>query len=112
MAKRRLATAFCFFLIALIGTSLFAKQMVPDKKRQAEIRKALIEHGYKAGKTWSETQEILRGIAKEHHWQHIRAPDARVLILLGLGNQYSDIRVTLPHEPTTLDKESMQPIQP
>jgi hypothetical protein len=66
---------------------------VPDAKRQAQIQAALVSHGYKAGKSWPETQEILRSIAKDHHWQTTHAPDARVLILLGLGNKYSDEQI-------------------
>lgn len=85
------------FLIFLFAAPVMGKgrpgQRVPDAKRQKEIRAALVEHGYKPGKTWSETQEILRGIARENHWQHTHAPDARVLILLGLGNPHSDPQV-------------------
>jgi hypothetical protein len=64
--------------------------MQPDLKRQAQIRAALVEHGYPPGKDWRETQNVLREIAREHHWQHQHAPDARVLILLGLGNKHSN----------------------
>lgn len=80
--------------VLLLASSLTAKgkpgQLVPDPKRQAVIRTALLEHGYQSGKTWVQTQDILREIALEHHWQVQHAPDARVLILLGLGNPYSD----------------------
>ena len=62
------------------------KQMQPDSKRIREIQAALIDHNYAPGKTWKETQDILRGIARMHHWQTHWAPDARVLILLGLSN--------------------------
>lgn len=72
---------------------LYARQTQPDIKRVREIQAALVDHGYAPGKTWHETQEILRGIALDHHWQIHRAPDARVLILLGLGNKYSDPEV-------------------
>lgn len=82
------------FLALFLSTSTWSKhkpgQLQPDEKRQREIRAALVAHGYKPGHTWSETQDILRQIAREHHWQHTHAPDARVLILLGLGNKYSD----------------------
>jgi hypothetical protein len=81
-------------LILLIAPIVCANgkpgQLVPDPKRQAEIRRALVEHGYKPGKTWPETQEILREIARVHHWPHTHAPDAKTLIFLGLGNRYSD----------------------
>jgi len=83
---------FLFLLFA--AAPLFAKQTQPDAKRVHEIQAALIDHGYTPGKTWHETQEILRGIARDHHWQIHRAPDARVLILLNLGNEHSDLDVT------------------
>lgn len=70
------------------------KQLQPDPKRVLEIRAALITHGYEPGKTWPEIQMQLREIARLHHWQTRHAPDARVLILLGLGNKYSDESVT------------------
>ncbi len=70
-----------------------ARQTQPDMKRIKQIQVALIDHGYAPGKTWHETQEILRTIAQNHHWQTHRAPDARVLILLGLGNEHSDTDV-------------------
>jgi hypothetical protein len=72
-----------------------AKQTQPDPKRVLEIKQALIAHGYEPGKSWPQVQELLRGIAREHGWQTHHAPDARVLILLGLGNKYSDPAVAL-----------------
>jgi len=97
MESQRTRNRWLLVLALVFSTNLCAKgrpgQRVPDAKRQHEIRQALVEHGYKSGKTWSETQEILRDIAREHHWQHTHAPDARVLILLGLGNKYSDPQV-------------------
>src|SRR5271155_1090842 len=77
-------------ILFLSATLTSANQLQPDAKRQKEIRTALVTHGYQAGRTWSETQEILKGIAKEHNWQRTHAPDARVLILLGLGGKHSD----------------------
>jgi hypothetical protein len=68
-----------------------ARQVQPDPKRIREIQSALTSHNYAAGKTWRETQEILRQIARTHHWQTHWAPDARVLILLGLSNNDSQI---------------------
>jgi hypothetical protein len=65
-------------------------QLQPDIKRQREIRLSLASHGYQPGTTWAETQSILRQIARDHHWQTKHAPDARVLILLQLGNKMSD----------------------
>jgi hypothetical protein len=81
-----------FFLFSL---TVNGKQMQPDPKRVGEIRAALILHGYEPGKSWGEVQEMLRGIADKHGWQVKHAPDARVLILLGLGNKYSDPSVAL-----------------
>jgi hypothetical protein len=67
-----------------------ANQLQPDGKRLKQIQSALVSHGYQPGKTWTETQDILRQIARDHRWQVLHAPDARVLILLGLGNKDSD----------------------
>ena len=65
-------------------------QMQPSPQRIAEIQAALKAHGYDPGGTWEETQEVCRKIADEHLWQTDHAPDARVLILLGLGAPHSD----------------------
>lgn len=89
----KLRITFC--ILAVLCATLQARQTQPDAKRVKQIQAALEEHGYEAGKNWHETQEILRGIAKYNHWQIHRAPDARVLILLGLGNKYSDPTVAL-----------------
>jgi hypothetical protein len=83
---KHLAAVLCLFAVAQANS----KQLVPDPKRQAEIRKALVEHGYPPGRSWHETQEILREIARVHHWPHNHAPDVKTLIYLGLGNRYSD----------------------
>jgi hypothetical protein len=73
-------------------------QRAPDLKRQKIIRAALQAHGYPPGASWHQTQDIMRQIASERHWQTHYAPDARVLILLGLGNPNSDPQVILePH---------------
>ena len=77
-------------IILATASVVSAKQMQPDAKRVKQIQAALVEHGYRPGKTWVETQEILRGIARDHDWQIIHAPDARVLVLLDLGNENSD----------------------
>jgi hypothetical protein len=82
---RWLILLFILILLALAVTTQ-SKQMQPDPKRIREIQAALIDHNYAPGKTWKETQDILRGIARVHHWQTHWAPDARVLILLGLSN--------------------------
>jgi hypothetical protein len=67
-----------------------SKQTQPDKKRVQQIQTALREHGYAVSGGWPETQALLRQIAKDHGWQTHRAPDARVLILLDLGNLNSN----------------------
>lgn len=65
-------------------------QTQPSTTRVAEIQKALKEHGFTPGTTWEETQEITRQIADQHLWQTDHAPDARVLIMLGLGGKNAD----------------------
>lgn len=70
-----------------------AGQKLPDLKRQREIQSALTEKGYGTYKTWPETVVALKQIARQHHWQSSHAPDARVLILLGLGGPHSDPQV-------------------
>lgn len=94
----RIISQFC--LIFLLATSLLAQthkqrvteagQMIPAPERVAEIQSALSSHGYDPGTTWEETQEVCRKIADEHGWQTDHAPDARVLILIGLGGPHSD----------------------
>ncbi len=96
-----------YCLISLLAASLFARttstnhsrnsesvQVQPAPERIAEIQAALKAHGYEPGDTWEETQEVCRKIADEHMWQTDHAPDARVLILLGLGGPHSDPAVT------------------
>lgn len=68
-------------------------QSQPDAKRIKQIQEALRAHGFKPGETWRDTQEACRDIQRMRHWQTHFAPDARVLILIGLGNKYSDIEV-------------------
>jgi len=98
---------FRYCLISLLTASLFARtpstshskssesvQAQPAPERIAEIQAALKAHGYEPGDTWEETREVCRKIADEHMWQTDHAPDARVLILLGLGGPHSDPAVT------------------
>lgn len=99
MKNRRFLTVLSFVVLLLwlilgIGYLTEAKQMQPDPNRVKQIQAALLAHGFESGKTWPQTQEILRGIARGHGWQTHRAPDARVLILLDLGNPHSDPEVT------------------
>jgi hypothetical protein len=108
---------FRYCLISLLAASLFAKapsadhsknvesvQSQPAPERIAEIQAALKAHGYEPGDTWEETQEVCRKIADEHMWQTDHAPDARVLILLGLGGPHSDPDVTQMQD-DRLDKD-------
>jgi len=95
MSNRRF---FIIFILSAIAWAVFCtiamsapRQTQPDPKRIREIQVALVDHNYAPGKTWKETQEILRQVARMHHWQTHWAPDARVLILLGLSNNDSQI---------------------
>ena len=97
-----LAVVLWLVLMVSYVTSAGPRQMMPDAKRQKQIRIALDEHGYPTGKIWPETIVILKQIARDHCWQHSHAPDARVLILLGLGNKYSDPDV-LEEPPSILE---------
>jgi hypothetical protein len=72
-------------------SAAFAKQTQPDQKRQREIRQALVAHGYAPGRNWTETRNILKDIAREHHWQVKYAPDARVLNILDLKSATAGI---------------------
>lgn len=90
-------------VLLLCSTPAFSQPRTPDAKRVKEIQAALVAHGFEAGKTWHDTQEICRGIAAEHHWQTHFAPDARVLILIGLGNKYSDLEFIMSVKPKSID---------
>jgi hypothetical protein len=85
----------CIMALVCTTATVYAKQMQPDPKRVHQIQARLVEHGYPATTTWAQAQEVLRDIARQHGWQTHHAPDARVLILLGLGNKYSDPDVAL-----------------
>jgi hypothetical protein len=87
--------------LSLLASACHARQTQPDPKRVHEIQSALISHDYPKGKNWHETQEILRDIARTYHWQTHYAPDARVLILLGLSNKDPEV---IDEEPNQLDK--------
>jgi hypothetical protein len=76
--------------LLIISAAVSAGQKQPEVKRVAQIHDALNAHGYATGSTWPQVQEACRKIADEHGWQVNRAPDARVLILLGLGNEHSN----------------------
>lgn len=64
-------------------------QQEPDTRRKTEIMSALIAHGFHA-ENWLEAKRSMRGIAEAHGWQTKCVPDARVLIVLGLGNANSN----------------------
>jgi hypothetical protein len=96
-----------YLLILLFATTLSAApkrgQRQPTPQRVAEIQAALKSHGFDPGTNWKETQESCRKIADAHQWQIITAPDARVLILIGLGGPISDFNVT--KHSTSIDAE-------
>jgi len=96
----------CLVLAVVYSSTVFGKQMVPDPKRQRQIQLALVAHGYTPGKTWSDTVKVLKQIARDHHWQSTHAPDARVLILLGLGSRYSDPEVL--KEPPSISEPGLR----
>lgn len=83
----------CVLLMLIVSTAYAAPkkpkivkgQKQPDAQRVVEIQTALKDHGYEPGKNWSETKEACRKIADDHGWQNMWAPDARVLIMLGLN---------------------------
>lgn len=76
-------------------------QQVPDKARTLQIQQALLDKGFTdrqpTGVWDKETIAVCKDIANKNLWQIDHVPDARVLILLGLGNQYSDPYVTTIH---------------
>jgi hypothetical protein len=84
----------CTLAMLINVAVLHARQTQPDAKRIREIQAALVSHDYAPGKNWVETQEILRMIARAHHWQTHRAPDARVLgCVLELGSKNFDSEI-------------------
>ena len=88
----RLKIGLFVLYVLLVGVqTINGQQKQPDAKRVKQIQTALVQHGYQPGKTWAETQTALRSIAEARGWQTHFAPDARVLIILGLGNKNSDV---------------------
>jgi hypothetical protein len=85
--KRVLIIGFTILFWSTLG---IPQQREPDPKRKQQIRTALSAHGYNPGRNWSDTISVLKQIAHDHNWQSKHAPDARVLILIGLGNPMSD----------------------
>lgn len=98
---------FCFFFLA---ASAGAQQRQPDPKRVKEIAVALNSKDFTPTilKTWPEVQLACREIARARGWQTSHAPDARVLILLGLGNKFSNPAVT-EAGPNHLDPKGRPP---
>lgn len=93
------SVAAYFAFILLFATLAYGGQSQPDAKRVKEIQVSLVQHGYSAGQNWAQTQEILRGIAKDKGWQTHRSPDARVLgCVLELGNQHFDKEICTEHD--------------
>jgi len=82
-------------ILLLLAIPAYAKpgQTQPTPGRIREIQAALLAKGLTThpvdGKLKT-MQEDCRRIAEIHHWQVNRAPDARVLILIGLGNEHSN----------------------
>jgi hypothetical protein len=74
-------------------------QQQPDPPRVLQIQQALLDKGYigfQPNGVWDEaTLAPLRKIADDRGWQTTNVPDARVLILLGLGGPNADLAVTL-----------------
>lgn len=74
-------------------------QQQPDTPRVRQIQQALLGKGYisfQPNGAWDEaTLAPLRKIADDRGWQTTNVPDARVLILLGLGGPNADMSVTL-----------------
>jgi hypothetical protein len=98
-----MAKIYCIFgtrmktlmLVLLLAPTAFAKpgQVQPSPARIREIQAALLAKGYTTEQpdgNLAKMRQACRRIADEHHWQINRTPDARVLILLGLGNKYSN----------------------
>lgn len=104
-----LRVCFCFFFLAA-SVSAGPGQRQPDAKRVREIAVALHEKGFTPTelKTWPEVRAACHDIARDMGWQTKWAPDARVLIKLGLGNKYSNPAVA-EAGPTHLDPHKGEP---
>jgi len=73
-------------IVSMTWAGVSAKQTDIDPKRKQQIRVALQEHGYPPGANWGDTMQVMKQIARDHHWQVSHVPDARVLILIGLAD--------------------------
>lgn len=84
-------------ILASAGLAAPKKKVIGQKEiapaRALEIQNALVAHGYSVETTgvWDrQTKLALYKIADDMEWQINHVPDARVLILIGLGNPLSD----------------------
>jgi hypothetical protein len=108
MANYRLAAG----LILLFAIPAFAGpakkdpkgQKVPSPQRVVEIHDALVANGFPTGTSWPEIQATCRKIQEDHLWQTDHAPDARVLILIGLGGPHSNPGVIEEKSTNRLDE--------
>lgn len=75
-----------YLAAALLVVSAHCQQSGIAPARQAEIKRALHQHGYNGDMTTA-----LKQVAQDHGWQHKVAPDARVIIWLGLGPKYNHL---------------------
>jgi hypothetical protein len=71
-------------IMFLMALRAFSQTIEPA--RQAQITRALRQHGYRGT-----MEDGLRQVAREHHWQTRAVPDSRVLIFLGLGANYKSV---------------------
>ena len=77
--------------------SLMAGAEVPNA-RARQIQIALVHHGIPVpvtGRMDAKTTAALKRLAKENQWQTKRVPDARVLVMIGLGAKHNDLGGTL-----------------
>jgi hypothetical protein len=87
-------------------TKVVKGQKEPLPQRVVEIQAALLAHNYKieaTGKWDDQTKTCLRDIANAHKWQVDHVPDARVLLLIGLGSKNQNPEV-LTAPPDRLDE--------
>jgi|SRR5579864_1980968 len=78
-------------ILGLVASSILCAngQKEPDAKRKQQIVEALCSHGHDV-RNWTDAKAAMKQIAADNGWQTNRVPDARVLILLDLGNAHSN----------------------
>jgi hypothetical protein len=73
----------------------FRGQQFIDQSRTLEIQQALIREHYLDGEAtgaWDQaTRDALTHLQGDHHWQTKILPDARALIVLGLGPSHQNL---------------------